>query len=58
MLKTKIVASKDREEHEKKLNDFFEKAGKINKPIMVHKIIRSKGSNMSFLTYIHYEVIK
>jgi hypothetical protein len=51
---TKIIVSENKEEHESKMNDFFNTIKQPRKVMFFHKIIKANKGGLSFLTYIHY----
>lgn len=55
---TKIIVSETKEEHETKMNEFFNSIWKPEKVIIIHKIVKANRGGLSFLTYIHYSYDK
>lgn len=53
-MKTKMILSNTKEEHEDKLNRFFETIGTTKKLLVFHKLVKATKNNISYLTYIHY----
>jgi hypothetical protein len=51
---TKIIISRNKDEHEININKLFASLSEIDKLLIFHKIVRVGDAGFTFITYVHF----